>query len=241
MPKPWLIAHRGASGSAPENTMAAFRRAIELGANFIETDLQLTRDAHLVAIHDVTLERTTNGRGTVRDYTLAELRQLDAGSWFSSEFAGEKIPTMDEIFELAREADVVFFLELKADVLWGVEHTLVHALRQSGEAARTMVLSFHDRILANVHRLDPTLMTGFLFDKSLDNAVGLALRAGARQVAPRADLVNRELVQAAHQEDLRVVTWAVNEPDQMRALISTGVDGIMTDYPDRLRDVLNSM
>src|SRR3970040_167766 len=165
MPKPWLIAHRGASGTAPENTMAAFRRAIELGANFIETDLQLTRDAHLVAIHDVTLERTTNGHGTVRDHTLAELRQLDAGSWFSPEFAGEKIPTMDEIFGLAREADVVFFLELKADVLWGVEHKLAHALRQSGEAARTMVLSFHDRILANVHRLDPTLMTGFLFDK----------------------------------------------------------------------------
>lgn len=220
--------------------MAAFRRAIELGANFIETDLQLTRDAQLVAIHDMTLERTTNGRGTVRDHTLAELRRLDAGSWFGAEFAGEKIPTLDEIFELAREADVVFFLELKADVLWGVEHTLVHALRQSREAARTMVLSFHDRILANIHRLDPTLMTGFLFDRATDNAINLALRAGARQVAPRADLVTPEFVQGAHKEDLRVVTWAVNEPDEMRALISTGVDGIMTDHPDRLRDILES-
>ena len=89
-----VIAHRGASGHAPENTLAAFRQAVALGATFIETDLQLTRDARFVAIHDDTVNRTTNGQGTVHDLTLAEVRKLDAGSWFGSEFAGERVPTL---------------------------------------------------------------------------------------------------------------------------------------------------
>src|SRR5438477_9822141 len=104
-----VIAHRGASGNAPENTMAAFKKAVALGANFIETDLQLSRDARLVAIHDATVNRTTNGQGTVHDMTLTELRRLDAGSWFGSEFAGERIPTLDEILAFSKKHDVVFY------------------------------------------------------------------------------------------------------------------------------------
>src|SRR5690348_9498353 len=97
MRMPWVIAHRGASGHAPENTFAAFRRAIELGAQFIETDLHLTRDAKFVAIHDSMLERTSNGRGAVHEATLAELRKLDFGLWYDREFAGERIPTLEDI------------------------------------------------------------------------------------------------------------------------------------------------
>src|SRR5579864_1864121 len=108
MKRPWVIAHRGASGHAPENTLASFRRAVELGATFIETDLRLSRDARFVAIHDGTLDRTTNGRGLVRDFTLDQLRELDAGSSFAPEFAGERIPTIEEIFAFARETDVGF-------------------------------------------------------------------------------------------------------------------------------------
>src|SRR5580698_1292613 len=95
MTKPWIIAHRGASAYAPENTLAAFQRAVELGAPFIETDIHLTRDARFVAFHDKMLQRTTNGRGAVSDYTLAELRGLDAGNWFDRQFGGERIPTLD--------------------------------------------------------------------------------------------------------------------------------------------------
>jgi glycerophosphoryl diester phosphodiesterase len=221
--------------------MAAFRRAVELGATFIETDLQLTRDAQFVALHDGTLDRTTTGRGSVKEFTLAEVCELDAGSWFSAEFAGVKVPTLAEILAFAREADVVFFLEVKGDAVWGIEHTLVNALRQAGEAARTAVLSFQDRILANVHRLDPTLMAGFLFDQPLENAAAMAVHAGARQLAPRADLVTPELLKAAHGQDLQVVTWTVNEPEHMRALADAGVNGIMTDYPDRLASVVGTL
>ena len=125
-----LIAHRGASGYAPENTMAAFRKAVAMGLSFIETDLQLSRDARFVAIHDDTVNRTTNGQGAVHDLSLAELRRLDAGSWFSSSFTGERIPTLEEILEFAKRHDVVFYLELKPGGSWGGEHALIGALRE---------------------------------------------------------------------------------------------------------------
>ena len=127
-----VIAHRGASGNAPENTMAAFKKAVALGANFIETDLQLSRDARLVAIHDATVNRTTNGQGTVHDMTLTELRRLDAGSWFGSEFAGERIPTLDEILAFSKKHDVVFYLEIKPGGSWGGRHCPDEALNNHG-------------------------------------------------------------------------------------------------------------
>jgi len=126
-----VIAHRGASGYAPENTLAAFKRALALGATFIETDLQLSRDSHFVAIHDDTVNRTTNGQGKVHDLSLADLRRLDAGSWFGSEFTGERIPTLEEILEFSKKHDVVFYLELKPGGSWGGEHALIGALRTS--------------------------------------------------------------------------------------------------------------
>src|SRR5438309_10849131 len=109
-----VIAHRGASGNAPENTMAAFKKAVALGANFIETDLQLSRDARLVAIHDATVNRTTNGHGTVHDMTLTELRRLDAGSGFGSEFAGAGSPTLDVILAICNKHVVLFYLQHEA-------------------------------------------------------------------------------------------------------------------------------
>src|SRR3989440_12125231 len=141
-----VIAHRGASGNAPENTLAAFREAVALGATFIETDLQLSRDARFVAIHDATVNRTTNGQGAVHDMTLADLRRLDAGSWFGSEFAGERIPTLEEILEFSKKKDVVFYLEIKTGSAWGGEHALIGALRDSGEITRAVVISFDAEI-----------------------------------------------------------------------------------------------
>lgn len=229
----WIIGHRGASGHAPENTLAAFRRAVELGATFIETDLQLSRDTRLVALHDDTLDRTTNGRGPAHARTLAELRELDAGSWFDAGFAGEHIPTVDEILSFAREHDVVFYLEIKPSA-WGVEHALAAAIREAGEAARVVVLSFDGATLAAVRRIEPLLMTGHLFDQARPDMIDRALAVGARQIAPRGDLVTPELVERAQRSDLQIVTWTINHPELIRRLAETGVNGIMTDYPDRL-------
>jgi glycerophosphoryl diester phosphodiesterase len=231
------IAHRGASGYAPENTFAAFRRAIALGAGFIETDLQLSRDARLVAIHDATVNRTTNGQGAVHDMTLAELRRLDAGFWFGSEFAGERIPTIEEILEFANKHDVVFYLEMKPSGSWGGEHALISALRESREIARTVVISFDAAILAAVRKIEPTLMTGLLFEGHIPNPLAKAIEIGARQLAVRGDLVTPRLLKEARGHDLQVVCWTVNHPGHMRLLVQAGVDGIISDYPDRLLEL----
>lgn len=230
----FVIGHRGASGHAPENTLAAFRKAVALGATFIETDLQLSRDAHFVAIHDDTVNRTTNGRGSVHDLTLAELRQLDAGSWFGSQFSGERVPTLEEILEFSKKNDAVFYLELKPSGAWGGEHALIGALRDSGEIARAVAISFDPSLILNVHRIEPTVMTGLLYDGQLDKPIEKALEIGARQLVVRGDLVTPALLEQARKKDLQVVCWTVNHPAHMRMLIEAGVAGIMSDYPDRL-------
>jgi glycerophosphoryl diester phosphodiesterase len=229
-----VIAHRGASGNAPENTMAAFKKAVALGANFIETDLQLSRDARLVAIHDATVNRTTNGQGTVHDMTLTELRRLDAGSWFGSEFAGERIPTLEEILAFSKKHDVVFYLEIKPGGSWGGEHALIGALRESGEIPRAVVICFDAAIVLSLRKIEPTLMTGLLYDGQIENPLEKAVAIGARQLAVRGDLVTQALIAEARRKDLQVVCWTVNHPAHMRLLAAAGVDGIMSDYPDRL-------
>jgi glycerophosphoryl diester phosphodiesterase len=230
----FIIGHRGASGHAPENTLAAFKKAIALGATFIETDLQLSRDARFVAIHDDTLDRTTNGQGKVHDQTLAALRRFDAGSWFGSDYTGERIPTLEEILEFSKKNDIVFYLELKPSGSWGGEHALIGALRESGEVARVVVISFDHTILAGLRKIEPTLMTGVLYDGQLADLLTTAVDVGARQLVVRGDLVTPAMIAEARKRDLQIVCWTVNHPAHIRLLIAAGVDGIMSDYPDRL-------
>lgn len=222
--------------------MAAFRRAVELGASFIETDLQITRDARVIAMHDFTLDRTTNGKGQVHLLTLEEIRTLDAGAWFGDHegkaFPGERVPTLKEILDFAKERDVIFYLEIKSGPAWGIEHAVVAALRDQNASARVVILSFDPSTLDSVHRLDSTMMTGFLCEHPSNDLVERTVRAGARQLVARGDLVTSAVVDKAHHAGLQVVAWTINEVDQMRRLIGTGVDGIITDYPDRLLSVL---
>jgi glycerophosphoryl diester phosphodiesterase len=208
-----------------------------MGAGFIETDLQLSRDARLLAIHDATVNRTTNGQGTVHDMTAADLRKLDAGSWFGSEFAGERIPLIEEILQFAKKHDVVFYLEMKPSGSWGSEHALISALRESGEIARTVVISFDSGILAGIRKIEPTVMTGLLFDGKVPNPLDKAIDIGARQIAVRGDLVTPRLLKEARSRDLQVVCWTVNHPGHMRLLLEAGVDGIISDYPDKLLEL----
>ena len=238
MRKPWVIAHRGASGHAPENTLAAFQRAVELGAQFIETDLHLTRDARFVAIHDDVVQRTTNGKGRVRDLTLNELRELDAGKWFDRDFSGEKVPTLEEVLEFGRAQDVVFYLEIKFERDWGMDRALVAALQAADAAPRTVVISFDAAAVDEVRRRDTSLMTGLLVEDPRVDALKAATDAGARQICVRYDQISHELCSRARRAGLPLVTWTVNEADEMRAAIGIGVDGIMTDLPDRLRALL---
>ena len=241
MRKPWIIAHRGASGHAPENTLAAFERAVALGAGFIETDLHLTRDARFVAIHDPTLERTTNGKGNVRDSSLAEIRKLDAGLWFDREFMGQKVPTLEEIVEFAAKHDVIFYLELKYEAAWGMHHSLVGALQKSGGAARSIIISSSEPTLTALRQVDPAAMMGLIFDEANQDHTKAGIELGVRQLCPQYSLVTNEMVEQAHALDLQVATWTVDDAATMRAMIAAKVDGIMTNFPDRLQAVLEDL
>jgi glycerophosphoryl diester phosphodiesterase len=217
---------------------------LELGATFIETDLRLTRDSRFVCIHDETLERTTNGRGPVHALTLAELKQLDAGTWYGKEFAGERVPSLEELLEFAAEADVHLYLELKATGTWGAARALAGVLTETRTAGRAVVISFDAAAIEATRERDLMLMTGLLFDKlpagGTAGIVGEAQRVGARQLLPRGNLVTPELIDEARRADLQIVTWTINEPAHMRRLADAGVQGIITDYPDRLVEVLKA-
>jgi glycerophosphoryl diester phosphodiesterase len=238
MKPPWIIAHRGASGHVPENTIAAFERAVQLGAGFIETDLRLTRDGQFVAIHDESLERTTNGRGMVHDFTLAQLRDLDAGRWFDRQFAGEHIPSLDDVLAFARKHDTVVYLEIKYDAAWGMHHALVAALKTQENAARFIVISFDPPTLRAIRALDSSIMMGLLVEEFRPDMIEATLGVGARQLCLRTDLITKELVEQAHKSDLQVVAWTANNLGAMRGALAAGVDGIMTDLPDRLRALI---
>jgi len=233
------IAHRGASGHAPENTMAAFRLAVEMGAKLIETDLQLTRDAKIIAMHDSTVDRTTNGRGRISKMSLVELRGLDAGVKFLSvdgkSYKGERVPTLDEILEFARTEDVTFYLEMKESQGWGFEQSLIGALRRADAMKRVVVISFDAEKLATIKRIDPELATGFLVEKPTTQSIEKAVALGSKQFLPRADTISPEVIASAHRANLLVVVWTVNEIEDMHTVIALGVDGIISDYPDRLR------
>ena len=160
------VAHRGASGHAPENTIAAYDLAVKMKADYFEVDVQRSKDGHLVIMHDTTVDRTTDGSGSVKDLTLAQLKQLDAGSWFSSAFAGEKIPTLEEVLDRYRGKGIKILIELKNPSLYpGIEQQVVEALTKRNLDKRkdkVIVQSFDLESVQRFHQLLPTVPIGVL-------------------------------------------------------------------------------
>jgi glycerophosphoryl diester phosphodiesterase len=242
-----VIGHRGASGLAPENTLAAFRLAADLGAHFIETDLQLTRDGRVVILHDGTLRRTTDGRGRLAGKTFEQLRKLDAGSWFPkrllrrrrtpARFAGERIPCIEELFELAQERDLGLYLEMKTPCAPGAERAVVAAIRAAKAEVRSTVICFDLAVLQRVRKLAPELAVGLLFNKRMPDAVARAASVRASAILPHAGRVTPRVITEAKRLGMQVVTWTVNDPRKMRKLMAMGVDGIMSDFPERVAAV----
>ena len=161
-----------------------------------------------------------------------------SGSWFKSSdgrsYSGERVPALPDVLRFARESDVVFYLELKGGSTWGAEHALVSALRDSGEATRAVILSFHTGQLEALRRLDDTLMTGYLYDVSLADPIARAMRAGARQLVPHHTLITPQLMKEAGEVGLQVIAWTVDDESRVRELQQMGVSGIMSDYPERV-------
>jgi len=231
------MAHRGASGTFPENTLSAFRAAIDAKADMCELDVQLTRDGALVVIHDDTVERTTDGSGEVAELTLAELKLLDAGAKFKNgavKGKGERIPTLDEVFDVTA-GKCGLNIELKGG---GCEH-LVAQIMQAREAFNdSIVSSFNWEYLKKIQQLHFNIRIALLADDKPVDLMMNAVAMRAHAINPRWDMVTPDLCKAAHERNLKVYTWTVDADARMRALMEAGVDGIMTNYPERLRTVL---
>jgi glycerophosphoryl diester phosphodiesterase len=230
------IAHRGASALAPENTIAAFERAVELGAGVIELDLHMSQDGELVVIHDDTLDRTTDGSGPVHQRSLAELMRLDAGRWFGQGFAGQRIPRLDEVLDRFA-GKVPLALEIKAGSTFfpGIEEKVVSALRERAAIDHAAVASFDHYALRRLKEIEPTIRTAALLVGRPVSLSALAGPAKADGLALEASFVTKTEVEACRAAGLQIVVWVVNDPAQMRHFISLGVDGIITDRPDLLR------
>lgn len=226
-----VIAHRGASGTCPENTLAAFRRAEELGAGMIELDVQLARDGAVVVMHDWTLERTTDGSGTVRERTLAELRALDAGAWFAPAFRGERVPTLGEVLAGVR---LPVNVELKPVGDDGLEARALDVVERGAALDRVVFSSFAPSALERLRQRSSAAELAVLWEREpIANALRLAERVGARALHLRKDVVDRAAMHAAAGAGLAVRAWTANDPAETAHLIGLGVHGIFTDFPER--------
>ena len=232
-----IFGHRGAMADTPMNTLSSFQAAVDQGADGVELDVHLSQDGHIVVVHDFAVDATTEGRGDVADITLAELKRLDAGSWFSDEFAGERIPTLDEVFE--GFADKLFFnVELKSrfDARPDLESAVADCIRRYGMAERTLVSSFDARLLQRFREICPEVMMGYLHGPDVADMMN-EVPHEARH--PWHDFIDEAYMRWARAAGYFVNAWTVNDGERARALRDKGVNGIITDTPAKLIAALN--
>ncbi|SPT51830.1 MULTISPECIES: glycerophosphodiester phosphodiesterase [Actinomadura] len=246
------VAHRGASAYAPENTLAAFRLAKVQNADMFELDVQETKDHKLVLMHDTTLGRTTNvekvypGRAPYRvaDFTLAEIRRLDAGSWFAKKYAGERVPTLGQALRAMRGKGLGLLLEIKSPALYpGIEKRIAAELRRSPSWLRydprerlLVVQSFDWESVRRFHAVLPKVPTGLLGTPKTGELRKLA--SYADQINPTYGDLTASYVRAVHSNRMDVLTWTINDSAAMKKAIGLGVDGIITNKPDVLDRLL---
>jgi len=227
------VGHRGARGHAPENTMLSFSTGAAMAVNAVETDVQLSKDGEVVLIHDHTVDRTTNGHGFVKDMTLAELKRLDAGSWYGPTFAGERIPTLAELLAWAKDR-VGVALEIKNGPIYypGIAEKTIRLVRQHGMERQVILISFDHFVLREAKQIAPEIATGIIYVAGLVDAVTAARAAQADSVIPHWAYVTPERVRAVHAEGLAISPWNPNDLATIRLLSGMGVDSVGTDYPD---------
>lgn len=240
---PMIIAHRGASGYAPENTMASFQMAQKLGSQGIELDVQLTKDGVPVVIHDELLDRTTNLCGQVSTYTWEELRQADAGSWMGEAWREEKVPALEEVLDAF--SGMFLNIELKNSVVShpGLEEKVISLITRYCDLANVILSSFNPQSVQRIKQLAPEISTGFLYETEPEHtsAIGFAVELLADAVHPDYQLLTEEKVYTFHEHGLLVNTWTVNDPEEMKKMVRMGVNGIITNYPDRLKELIDSL
>ncbi len=229
----FIFAHRGASFHCPENTMAAFLKAKQLGADGIELDVQLSKDDVPVVIHDYTLHRTTNGYGNVNAKTVIELKQLDAGSWFSSEFHAETIPTLNEVLRWAKRTNLLINIELKSrGKQSNLEKRVCELVLKHKLDNRVFISSFWKSSLKTVKQICPKLSTALLVEQPTQETISLAKQLKVDAIHPNYRFISKAFVQELKQNQLQIRPYTVNEKMKIASLCKLKVDGIITDRPD---------
>ncbi|MBU1171091.1 MAG: glycerophosphodiester phosphodiesterase [Proteobacteria bacterium] len=234
-----IIAHRGYRARYPENTLVAFKAAKDLGVRMIELDVCLTRDRNIVAIHDETLDRTTNGSGPVRDHTLEELKKLDAGRWFSPFFTGEKIPTLKDVFSLCNHKLSVN-IEIKHEAFEShdpddsIEKQVVQTVLERSRSEAVIISSFEPRIIERLAKMQiKNLRLAFLTEKRfLDDAIlEFMIKNKVFSWNPDYPALTPDQIKAAQAQGIKVMTYTVNKASTGKRCFDMGVDGIFTDEP----------
>lgn len=234
-----IFAHRGASGYAPENTFSAFDKALALNSDFIELDVQLSKDGKLVVIHDQTVDRTTNGSGRVHDLTFDQLKDLDAGSWFSKNFKGEKIPSLEQVFN-RYEGRIGFLIEFKyPDINKGIEKKLAEFLKRRGSHKpineEIIVQSFERDSLKMFKRYVPNIPVGLLLPLDFKTIDTNKIKKYAKDITYlnlNAFMLDKDIVKTSNQYGMKTLVWTVSNNSMLNSASQLGVNGVVTDYPD---------
>jgi glycerophosphoryl diester phosphodiesterase len=235
--KPTIVGHRGASGLAPENTLAAFQAAADLKIDGVEFDVQRTTDGHLIVFHDDELDRTTDGQGAVYDRTLAEIKVLDAGVKFDPRFRGERIPTLEETFELLRPTNLLLFVELKDPWRFpGMEQEVADLIRRYNLVDRAQVRSFYHASLHTFFRVAPEIPLSALWFERLPEDDEVTFKV----IDALYTLYTPENIAHIHDRGQLVTAWTVDDLDDARRLMRAGIDSLTTNYPDRLLALFES-
>lgn len=224
-----IMGHRGAKALEPENTLLSIRRAMEIGVDAVEIDVHLTKDKEVVVIHDSTVDRTTNGKGPIGSYTLEEIKKLDAGK-------GEKIPTLEEVIEFVKDK-VRLIIELKEE---GTEDKVVELIKRYNMFASAYIISFWHMLVKKIKEMESRIKTGVLLvGCPVDTC--MARSASADALVMNYAFVNKELVDKAHQEGLKVFIWNIDDRDMLKPYVDMGVDGIGSNDPRILVEYFKSV
>lgn len=240
---PKVIGHRGACGYAPENTLASVRKAYELGTKWIEFDVMLTGNSEAIIIHDTTLQRTTNGKGKVADTSCADISHLDAGSWFSSKFAGEKIPTFVEILNYANELDLGINVEIKPTPGYETEtaETVIKILRKHWPktAIPPLVSSFSTRCLEVARSLDANLALGYIIHSWPKQWLEIVQRLNCVSLHVDQRYLTPQKITEVKQQGLLLLAYTINEAELAKRLFELGINAVFSNYPDVIQAALS--
>lgn len=232
-----VIGHRGARGLAPENTIAGFKRGIDEGSDYIEFDVNLTKDKKVVVIHDAMLDRTTDLSGVISGFTWEDINAADAGSWFSEEYKGEKLVLLEEALEFIVPGAIPI-IELKMNFVLnqGLEDAVAKICNDFILKSKILVISFFHPALKRMKDLLPEIKTGILYNSALLEPWILADAIKADSIHPRGDAISKEIVSKCHKLNYPVGPWIANTVEEFKYFKGLGVDALGTDFPDRLRE-----